>query len=405
MHTKVIKRFCTLFLCGFLLLPYGFRVKAESVKQKALVYTALGDSISTGYRLSNTSNAYVSLFGKYLGVSPVNLGQNGLDSAGLLKKLNDDSKVIDQIKKSDVVTVSMGGNDMLKIFSGMQPTSISTLIDALKQLQSTAMQKKFDSGISTFSGNWAKIIERIKSLSPKAVIIVTTLYNPYQKIVVNIPAVFSFDLGAYADRYVKQINAVITKNAGGNYLVADSYTLFQKNKSEDLTNANLSKMEFDPHPNILGHSLLFKAHEAVKINFVSNAVAIKGADSVSIPASSSTANAKYSAQPLYSCFSSSGVTPAISYSVVEAGSTGAVIDSATGDFTVKKPGQVKIKAAVSMPNTNLSAEEVKTIRVVKLTPSGLPEIDYRLPICAGIALLLTALLFFFIRRAVKRSKK
>lgn len=402
MHKICFKRFFSFFLSAALITACCIPAKADSVQERALTYTALGDSISTGYRLSNTENSYVSLFGKYLQTAPVNMGQNGLDSAGLLKKLNTNQKVINQIKKSDVVTISMGGNDMLTIFAQLKPTSITSLISAVSSIQNSSMQKKLNDGVGHFQANWPKIIERIKKLSPNAKIIVTTLINPYQGIEINVPLVYHFDFGNYSDQFVKKINAVIIKDAPTNYLVADSYTIFKSHADQHLTNANLSKLEFDPHPNISGHFLISQAHEAVKLDFTHDALEIDGPASVTISAYAPSANAQYEAKPLLTCFDSSASKPVITYSIADAGKTGASIDPSTGVLTVKNTGKVQLKAALSMPQTNLSAEGLITVHIAKAIPRENPQKHYLpyIAVAAAVAVVLAAVLLILLFRRI-----
>lgn len=407
MKIKFIKRITTLFIITVMIFSSCITVNADAIKERPIVYTALGDSISTGYKLDNTKDSYVSLFGQYLCTTPVNLGQNGLDSAGLLKKLNNDQKVIDQIKKSDLITISMGGNDLLPIFMGLQPTSLSTLIDAVKKIQGTALQKKFKTSVERFNQNWANIISRIKKLSPNAVIIVTTLINPYRGIVVNVPWILNFDLGAYSDNYVSQINNVIIKNASGNYFLADSYTMFKQNKNEKLTNANLSKFYFDPHPNITGHNLIFQCHKSVKIDFNHNAVAIDGPDKITIPADANNSCADYLAKPILTCFTSNINNTSTVYQIEDAGSTNAEVDSSSGKLIVKNPGTVKIKAVTTSSQTNISAEEVKTIHVEK-AQSQIQIIKYKnyiLQIMIVAAALLLVIIILILYKIFKSHKK
>lgn len=414
MTTRLFRRFGLLFLTLLLLLPGGLTVRSAVPKARALTYTALGDSISTGYRLSSKSDSYVSLFGGYLYTTPVNLGQNGLASAGLLKKLTNDSKVIAQVKKSDIITVSMGGNDLLTVLSSFQTQfgSSDTLLEkvkdvqsALKTLQSAEMQQKLTAGVSGFRNNWTRIIARLHTLAPGAVIVVTTLINPYDGIVLDVPLLPKFDLGAYTDPYVRQINSVITGDAQGNYLVADAYSAFQEyTGSGRLTNANLGKFDFDPHPNITGHSLIAAVNEAVGIRLTRGALRLEGPGSVIIPPFSGSAFARYTAHPLLTCFTRSSNTPVIAYSVADAGSTGASVNSATGELTVKKPGTVKIRAVLTLPQANLSAETEITVRAADAL-SVRTLVEFGVPVLAGLAVLALALLLILRRRRMAGRRR
>lgn len=368
MSIRIGKQITAFLLAFFLLCAGSLAANAEKPKARSIVYTALGDSIASGYRLSRNSDAYVSLFGKYLSADTSNLAQAGLDSAGLLKKLTSDKTVINQVKKSDVVTISMGGNDMLPIFESLQPNSPSALVGAIQKINSKGLQQEFQAAVDKFRQNWAEIIAQVRNLAPNAQIIVTTLIDPYQDIVINIPLVKKFDLGAYADQYIKQINTVITGSAdSGQYAVADAYTLFKQHKSQKLTNADLPKLDFDPHPNVTGHRLLFEAHQAVSLTFADNLLAVDGPSRITIRAGSTAAAARFSAVPLLTCFTADGASPNTAFSLEDTGSTGASIDAASGTLHILKPGTIQVKATVTAQNGKLTVETVKAVRVVKET--------------------------------------
>jgi lysophospholipase L1-like esterase len=333
---------------------------AGAADKRALVYTALGDSIATGYTLSDTSESYVSLFGKYLGSVPVNLGVNGLDSADMLAGLGKADEIT-QIKKSDVITVSIGGNDLLELFYKIALQASGSTSSIEQTLQAASTLKDFDSAIAGFGGNWGKIAKSLKADAPDAVIIVNTLINPYQGMVI-----YGFDFGAFADNYVKKINAAILKDSPGNYLVADSYSAFKNYKGAGkLTNSDLSGMDFDPHPTMLGHSLIFQSCKALKISFNKAALIINGPGNLSVSSSSPNAGARYAASPLIALFEQGSGKVSTIYEITYDTTKQASINPATGEFTAKAPGTVSIKAAVTLDGTNLTCEAVKSIKIVK----------------------------------------
>lgn len=393
------KKIFPLFLCAAALCALA-KPAAAADTPRALVYTALGDSISTGYRLSDHADAYVSLFGVYLDADTDDLGQNGLDSAGLLKKLQSDQNVIARVKKSDIITVSMGGNDLLSTFSDLNPTSLTSLVKAIGQITGSAKQKEFNTAVATFGKQWEKITARLKELAPNATIIVTTLVNPYEGIIVPL---INFNFGNYSDGYVKKLNTVIKKDAdSGGYVVADSYALFKKHTSEQLTNANLPKLDFDPHPNVAGHKLIAAAHEALKLTFAQNAVDIAGAKKITIPYANSTASAAYTATPLLTVFTNDTATQT-SFTVEDAGGTGA--EMTDGKLTVSHAGTLTLRATLTASDKPLTATAELRVRVGKALP---PQLEKQLPklyIAAGtVCVLLAALLLTFILKRRKRRR-
>jgi lysophospholipase L1-like esterase len=249
-------------------------------------YVALGDSITTGYGLVNfndndiknksSSNNFVNKLGKKLGIKAINLGVEGLDStrflASILKPTADDQKAaVAQIKKASVITISIGGNNvMLPLLDALNEKlgkGKNIFVASSKEIKAAAIGLLLDGGIdklqnnvikaaATFSGDeklkkqgdFANIICAIKKLNPKAQIIVQTVYNPY-----DLPFTGFFDTA------IKSMNAKIIKySAGGkNYKVADVYSAFSKAKSGTvLVNADTGAT-FDPHPTAKGHEVIY----------------------------------------------------------------------------------------------------------------------------------------------------
>lgn len=405
MQTKIFQSFCCFLLAAFLWIGLSAPARADTEGTHPLVYTALGDSIASGYKLSQSSQGYVSLYSTYLSAQTTNLARAGLDSKGLLKLLTTDQNMMTHIQKSDIVTLSIGGNDLLPIFSKLAPTSPTGLLTAVQQINSKEMQQKFQNAVAQFGKNWDKIITQIHKLSPHAQIIATTLIDPYQGIVISIPPILRFDLGDYANRYIKQIDTVITGHAkSGKYAVANGYALFQQHKSEKLTNADLSKLDFDPHPNALGHRLLYQAYQSVPLTFTQNAIRLDGPTRIVIPADRVNHSAQFSAKPLFTCFTAKNINTQTIYSIEDAGTTGAVVDTVSGTLYVDKPGTVRLKATLSATNANWSAETTKTIRVTKaLTPSAQKQLWIAL-ICIGLAVLVALVLILLLLYRRKHAK-
>lgn len=406
MYTKIIRSFCCLLMVAFWGMWAITPAKAATTGARPLVYTALGDSIASGYKLSQISQGYVSLYGTYLTAETTNLARVGLNSQGLLKLLTSDQHIMTQVKKSDIITISIGGNDLLPIFSSLQPTSPSGLLTAVQKINSKDMQQKFQAAVAQFGKDWDKIITQLHKLSPHAQIIATTLINPYQGIVISLPIILHFDLGDYANHYIKQMDAVITGHVkSGEYAVADAYNLFMQHKTEKLTNADLSKLDFDPHPNAAGNRLLLQAHQSVALTFTQDALHLDGPAQIVIPAHQNNCRAQYTAKPLLTCFTAPDTRTQTVYSIEDAGKTGAVVDAATGTVYVDKPGKIQLKATLTATNANWTAETTQTIRVTKaLTPQE-QKILWSVWICVGLAVLVVVVLLLVLLHHRKRSRK
>lgn len=78
-----------------------------------LSYVALGDSITTGYGLANPgAEAFPKLVADEKGLSLENLAEVGATSADLLEVVTA-SENQEAFKNADVITITIGGNDLM----------------------------------------------------------------------------------------------------------------------------------------------------------------------------------------------------------------------------------------------------------------------------------------------------
>jgi lysophospholipase L1-like esterase len=139
----------------------------RNAKTSQLRHLAIGDSIIRGVGAGQNDN-FVSQFSSKLAkqtdkkISFQNQGINGITSSEL-NKLVQDGRFDDSIMHSDIVTINVGGNDVLRMAKGQ---NIRTVIQSYDQLQ------------STFSKNLSEISTRITKLNPKVTIVFLELYNP-----------------------------------------------------------------------------------------------------------------------------------------------------------------------------------------------------------------------------------
>ncbi len=232
----------------------------------------LGDSISTGYGLTNykegnnyNTDSYANLLAKkykltqesdYLNYAID--GQTSLELYSRVKSGNYD----EEIKKADLVLISIGGNDLLSaLLQFMKNTMGESFLtedesdtsfdftnpDILENLNE--MVKTISNNISKLKSNLIGITDRIHELSPNAEIIFQTVYNPLDGLKIQIPSLLT---DVFVSR-IDEVNNIINKNAETDeneqrYDSADVYTAFS-GKSTELTNIN----ESDIHPNYKGH--------------------------------------------------------------------------------------------------------------------------------------------------------
>ncbi|WP_409298583.1 GDSL-type esterase/lipase family protein [Peribacillus sp. SCS-26] len=131
-------------------------------------HLALGDSVIKGYG-SNDGHNLVSDFSTELGrmtgksVTYQNEGINGITSA-TLRSLIEEGTFDEQIKNADLITLNIGGNDLLKAASASR--DIYEAIKTFNKLQ------------SSFTDNLTAISAHITALNPEAAVLMLELYNP-----------------------------------------------------------------------------------------------------------------------------------------------------------------------------------------------------------------------------------
>lgn len=237
-------------------------------------YVSLGDSIAYGYS-APSGQGYSDLFNAYLQSKPelagsqfYNLSHPGDTSSDLLEKLKNNSKVKERLNKSRIVTISIGGNNLLgPVISSLagvydlkllDPQLNSKLAQALrsdKNLEGTLLQlassgtieRQLADSVASFKKDWPGIIQSLKSLAPDSQVYALNIYNPFAQ---NDPF---FSL---IDPYVEKINSVI--EVGEGYSYADIYTCFLKGYEQKPLNYNLLQGNTDPHPTPEGHLLIFQ---------------------------------------------------------------------------------------------------------------------------------------------------
>lgn len=136
-------------------------------KHGQLNHLAIGDSVIRGTGAPENENL-VSQFSAMLEnqthkkIVFENEGINGITS-NELNNLVQEGRFDGEIRKADIVTINVGGNDILKMAKGQ---NFQTVFQAFDRLQ------------TDFSKNLADIAARVHQLNPKTTIIFLELYNP-----------------------------------------------------------------------------------------------------------------------------------------------------------------------------------------------------------------------------------
>lgn len=139
--------------------------------EDTLHYVVLGDSIAYGSGLSNPKEAcYGKIIADTYGYTYENHAIPGHTTTRLLGRLGED-KVIEAVKKADIISVSIGGNDFL--------------MDDLSAILYHYMVKGDTSRIEaiekSFYNNFCSAMDIIRENNETALVLAQTIYNPQFK--------------------------------------------------------------------------------------------------------------------------------------------------------------------------------------------------------------------------------
>jgi len=139
-------------------------------KDGRLDYLVLGDSVALGKGSVKEDRGYGYWVAEYLKREGIevhldNLAVSGQTSDQLLQSL-EDRDLLAKIRQSDLISITIGGNDLLKaVLRHGNP------FDALMDFQH--IQKRY-------LDNLQSILERIRRHNPQAPVLITSLYNPVE---------------------------------------------------------------------------------------------------------------------------------------------------------------------------------------------------------------------------------
>lgn len=304
---KLISSFIALIML-FLSLMAAVPVYADTAIVTPPKYAALGDSISFGMSAANNIG-YTAMFSnhlkslnKYSSLVFLNKSQPGYTTTELLQQLMN-SSVQAELSNADIITISIGGNNLLSPFIAAiaaafqldpnSPTLINNIAAKIASDPNAAalilgrlqdptdplavqLNAALQAGVVKFASDFPNIIAGVRGLAPNAKIYVNTLYNPFQ---------VSDPLYSQYNTLISAINAGILAGGGTHYNVVDvaaifsSYTgpvrpvnfslanavaaatFYAQNTASPEGQAALNSIPtfLDPHPNDIGHQLIYKA--------------------------------------------------------------------------------------------------------------------------------------------------
>lgn len=267
----------TFVLTALLFSAWALPAEAET----SPVYLALGDSISTGYKLSGghfKEENYTNILAKANGYSLKNCAVDGNTADGILKQLQKNS-LKSTVEKAKIVTVTCGGNDMvnalldeaitayntlntqnplkrselLKIFKNPKDERYRPLLLATGFILSDFQKSdRFQNTLAHFELTLSDIVKTIRALNPNAVIFVATQYNPYG----HFTGEYKEILCEPAKECTVLLNDCIKKlSESSDFEAVDVYSAFLNNEAL-LCNASEDPIQLDFHPSREGHEVI-----------------------------------------------------------------------------------------------------------------------------------------------------
>ena len=221
---------------------------------KRVNYVSLGDSIATGTitPFSNIRSFVYYLHERFGEADVYNLARNGDTAGDLLCKIDNSCRFRRAIENADFITVSIGGNDLMKAAS----------LPGFVRID----EHRASYGVKSFAANWPLIIDEIRSINRGAEIVVLNLFNPYNRSE-YLERRYCGDNGLYetADKFIAQINGVIKAYSANKYEIADVYSEFERFSKGDmdrvscLYQCSMMQMLRNPHPTPEGQRIIADA--------------------------------------------------------------------------------------------------------------------------------------------------
>lgn len=261
-NRKLIQGFVYFFLCLLtsILLFHHFIPVAPSLltdketrsnERTKLTYIALGDSLTEGVGDTTGQGGFVPLLAQSLvneygyEVDYKNFGVSGNTSNQILKRMSEDESIKDYLKKADLMTLTVGGNDLRKvILSNFSNLKISTFTKPAKD----------------YSKRLEKIIQTVHQANPNLPIYVVGIYNPFY---ISFPEMT--EMQTIVDNW-NQTTEQVTQKFKNVYFVPINDLLYKGLDGESgvsqvsgQSGNNLLYEEDNFHPNNTGYEMIKKA--------------------------------------------------------------------------------------------------------------------------------------------------
>ncbi len=228
--------------------------------QKLLV---LGDSISAGYAVEGGQYGYYDYLTQCMGYEMTNLAVSGYETTDLMAQMADE-EVQAAIQAADVISISIGANDMLTPFmkyinsimeEGESYQELFTRLDTEGSLVShvSKLSGYVRPNIEEAKTNLVQIETDLLALNPDVTIVMQTIYNPVEYDEAAIEA------SGYGSSYKLLHNYV--RNSTN--MINEAILALEHSRVADVSAAfegtgwiYIRVQEQDVHPTQLGHALI-----------------------------------------------------------------------------------------------------------------------------------------------------
>ena len=228
-----------------------------SNNKEVIRYVAIGDSLTEGVGDTTNSGGFVPLLARDLekkeklnGVQVDNFGNNGDRSDQILKRIKKNEEIQKSITSADLVTLTFGGNDLMKVVKG----------DVL-----SLTKKSFTKPLKEYQKEVKKLLDEIRLYNEEAPVYVIGIYNPFYlffpEMIEMQDIVDKWNKGTeemvetFPNTYFIPINDLLYKGTGSGVGIVSEGTIRSSDTVQDITNNTLYE-EDHFHPNNLGYQII-----------------------------------------------------------------------------------------------------------------------------------------------------
>lgn len=245
-----------------------------------LTMVVLGDSVASGYRLPDYDDTIARprsqlsaavLLSKEIGYDIIDFTQEGCTAIDILNNVltesAENSAKIEAIKNADLITLSVGNMDIVKLFNRETPLLNDIMNGNIPDAEAAIelieiMVGSLDDVTAEIAENLRLVFIRIRELNPTATIAFQNLYNSCEQLDVDVikeaTRILTLMLNAQTMKVCLEEDVVFVDVYSVLYAHRDEDLILLDCESlEDLTSGNF---EADTHLTVLGHEYVRDAY-------------------------------------------------------------------------------------------------------------------------------------------------